>query len=43
MVFESVISAIMNRFLGEFIENLDGQNLNLGIWSGMVNVHGLGQ
>lgn len=35
MVFESVITDVMNRFLGDFIEDLDGKQLNIGIWGGM--------
>lgn len=34
MVFESVITDVMNRFLGDFIEDLDGKQLNIGIWGG---------
>lgn len=35
MVFESVISQILNKALGEFVENLDGNQLNIGIWGGL--------
>lgn len=34
MVFESIITDLMNRFLGDFIENLDKNQLNIGIWGG---------
>lgn len=34
MVFESVVTDLMNRFLGDFIENLDHKQLNIGIWGG---------
>lgn len=35
MVFESIVTDLMNRFLGDFIENLDKKQLNIGIWGGM--------
>ncbi|XP_050293110.1 intermembrane lipid transfer protein Vps13 isoform X2 [Anthonomus grandis grandis] len=41
MVFESVISQILNKVLGEFVENLDGNQLNIGIWGGDVNLKDL--
>ncbi|XP_066252738.1 intermembrane lipid transfer protein Vps13 isoform X1 [Euwallacea similis] len=41
MVFESVISQILNKALGEFVENLDGNQLNIGIWGGDVNLKDL--
>lgn len=34
MVFESIVTDLMNRFLGDFIENLDHKQLNIGIWGG---------
>lgn len=34
MVFESIITDLMNRYLGDFIENLDKNQLNIGIWGG---------
>lgn len=34
MVFESIVTDLMNRFLGDFIENLDKKQLNIGIWGG---------
>ncbi|KAH1006005.1 hypothetical protein HUJ04_006891 [Dendroctonus ponderosae] len=41
MVFENVISQILNKALGEFVENLDGNQLNIGIWGGDVNLKDL--
>lgn len=35
MVFESVVTDLINRFLGDFIENLDKKQLNIGIWGGL--------
>ncbi|KAJ8005978.1 hypothetical protein DPEC_G00123500 [Dallia pectoralis] len=34
MVFESVVVDVLNRFLGDYVVNLDGSQLNLGIWGG---------
>lgn len=34
MVFESVVKEILNRYLGAYVENLDANQLNVGIWSG---------
>ena len=34
MVFESVVADVLNRFLGDYVENLDGSQLKLGIWGG---------
>lgn len=34
MVFESIVTDLLNRYLGDFIENLDTKQLNIGIWGG---------
>lgn len=34
MVFESIVKELLNRYLGEYVENLDANQLNVGIWSG---------
>lgn len=34
MVFESVVSSVLNKVLGDFVENLDTEQLNLGLWGG---------
>ena len=34
MVFEGVLAAVINRFLGPYVKNLDASQLNVGIWSG---------
>ncbi|CAG9772493.1 unnamed protein product [Ceutorhynchus assimilis] len=41
MVFESIVSQILNNALGEFVENLDVNQLNIGIWGGDVNLNDL--
>ena len=34
MVFESVVSDLLNRFIGDYVENLDKSQLKIGIWGG---------
>ena len=34
MVFESLVANLLNKFLGDYVENLDSSQLNLGIWGG---------
>lgn len=34
MVFESLVVDVLNRFLGDYVVNLDGSQLSLGIWKG---------
>ncbi|XP_060243155.1 intermembrane lipid transfer protein VPS13A isoform X1 [Meriones unguiculatus] len=36
MVFESVVVDVLNRFLGDYVVNLDESQLSLGIWKGAV-------
>jgi hypothetical protein len=38
MVFESVVAELLNRFLGDYVENLDHSQLKIGIWGGKNNV-----
>jgi len=35
MVFESVVVELVNRFLGDYIENLDKSQLSMSIWGGV--------
>lgn len=34
MVFESVVVDVLNRFLGDYVVNVDSSQLSLGIWGG---------
>lgn len=34
MVFETLVADLLNRFLGDFVDNLDASQLNIGIWGG---------
>lgn len=38
MVFESVVVDVLNRFIGDYVENLDRSQLKLGIWGGDVTL-----
>jgi vacuolar protein sorting-associated protein 13A/C len=38
MVFESIVADILNRFLGDYVENLDQSQLKIGIWGGKSNI-----
>nr|XP_033776023.1 vacuolar protein sorting-associated protein 13C isoform X2 [Geotrypetes seraphini] len=41
MVLESVVADLLNRFLGDYVENLDRSQLKLGIWGGNVALENL--
>ncbi|XP_057687082.1 vacuolar protein sorting-associated protein 13A isoform X2 [Corythoichthys intestinalis] len=41
MVFESVVVDVLNRFLGDYVVNLDSSQLKLGIWGGDVALKNL--
>lgn len=38
MVFESLVTDLLNRFLGDFVDNLDSSQLNIGIWGGELKI-----
>ncbi|KAK3890033.1 hypothetical protein Pcinc_005997 [Petrolisthes cinctipes] len=40
-MFKNIISDILNRVLGTYIENLDSSKLNVSIWGGDVELNGL--
>ncbi|XP_038556520.1 vacuolar protein sorting-associated protein 13C isoform X2 [Micropterus salmoides] len=41
MVFESVVSDLLNKFIGDYVENLDKSQLKIGIWGGNVVLENL--
>ncbi|XP_017529491.2 intermembrane lipid transfer protein VPS13A isoform X3 [Manis javanica] len=41
MVFESVVVDVLNRFLGDYVVNVDTSQLTLGIWGGAVTLKNL--
>lgn len=34
MVFESLVADLLNKYLGDYVENLDRSQLKIGIWGG---------
>lgn len=42
MVFESLVVDVLNRFLGDYVVNLDSSQLSLGIWGGKETPDRLG-
>ncbi|KAH8253644.1 hypothetical protein KR032_006328 [Drosophila birchii] len=41
MVFEAVVADVLNKVLGDYIENLDRKQLKIGIWGGDVVLQNL--
>ncbi|XP_055333102.1 intermembrane lipid transfer protein VPS13C-like isoform X2 [Paramacrobiotus metropolitanus] len=41
MVLEGLLAELLNRYIGDYVENLDPKQLNLGIWGGDVKLHNL--
>uniref|UniRef100_A0A673N380 Vacuolar protein sorting-associated protein 13C-like n=1 Tax=Sinocyclocheilus rhinocerous TaxID=307959 RepID=A0A673N380_9TELE len=37
MVFETLVSDLLNRFIGDYVENLDKSQLKIGIWGGKLS------
>lgn len=37
MVFESIVAELLNKVLGEYIENLDYSQLKLSLWGGKTS------
>ena len=35
MVFESLVTDLLNKYLGQYVENLDPSQLKIGIWGGV--------
>ena len=33
-MFETIVANVLNKFLGDFVDNLEHKQLNIGIWSG---------
>uniref|UniRef100_A0AAV2LRZ3 Chorein N-terminal domain-containing protein n=1 Tax=Knipowitschia caucasica TaxID=637954 RepID=A0AAV2LRZ3_KNICA len=40
-MFESLVSDLLNRFIGDYVENLDKSQLKIGIWGGNVVLENL--
>ena len=37
-MFESILEKVLNKFLAQYVDGLDKENLSVGIWSGDVEV-----
>lgn len=35
-MFEGVVTAVLNKFLGDYVANMEQKQLNLGIFSGTL-------
>jgi len=35
MVFESLVADLLNKYLGQYVKNLDASQLKIGIWGGI--------
>ena len=40
-MLEKLISSVLNRTLGNFIENLDSQQLNINLWNSNLKLENL--
>jgi vacuolar protein sorting-associated protein 13A/C len=40
-MLEKLISSVLNQVLGNFIENLDADQLNISLWSSTVKLENL--
>lgn len=40
-MFEGIVASLLNRYLGKYIEDLDPEALNVGIFSGNVTLTNL--
>lgn len=40
-MFEGVVASLLNRYLGKYVEDLDLESLNVGIFSGNVVLENL--
>lgn len=37
MVLEDLVSSVLNRVLGQYIENVDPKRMQMGIWNGLIS------
>ena len=38
-MFESIVADLLNKYLGEYVENLDRSQLQIGIWGGKWSLY----
>ena len=41
MVFETIVADLLNRYLGDFVEDLNTSQLKIGIWGGECFCYGM--
>lgn len=41
MVFESIVAYLIDKYLSDYIENIDTSKLHVGIWSGDIVLENL--
>jgi vacuolar protein sorting-associated protein 13A/C len=40
-MFEGIVSTVLTRVLGDYIEDIDKKSLNISVWSGTINLKDL--
>jgi vacuolar protein sorting-associated protein 13A/C len=40
-MFESVVANLLNKYLKDYVDNFDPTTLNIGVWSGDINLSNL--
>jgi vacuolar protein sorting-associated protein 13A/C len=40
-MFEGLIVSVLNRIIGNFVENLDANQLSISLWNGSVSLENL--
>jgi len=40
-MFKSSVAWVLNKYLGKYVQDLDTENLNVGIFNGEVQLHDL--
>lgn len=40
-MFEGLAESLLKSILGEYVENLDSQNLSISVWSGHISLRDL--
>ena len=40
-MFESILSSFLQKFLGQYVEGLDINSLNISVWSGNIDLENL--
>ena len=38
-MFEKIVEKLLNKILGEYIEDFSSENLKIGLWSGAVEIN----